>query len=298
MFTDRIERSTEAFIHGIIRQDHRVGLALASVPNIRLDPHDQEAMARTINVIQGQVADVLGLGGVILRQVSPELVREFVSAIDHSNGGSDSGRYIMLRHGGQRIDGETGDLKGASQKIRLMQLPHNMVDPLTDQSIAEAVGLGLVLACVSQGINPGTIQVRSSVNTRAAEVAAVVARLTGGSAVYDARLNCVDYPGDKTDQQIDDLLGPANKGSLRWDRLTVDGVIGNGTYDRITQNVEDLIREGVTAKGWTIDITHTQQTNAADLKAGREPSRLAEMGFSVWRSPVESRLLPNGVFIP
>ncbi len=178
-----------------------------------------------------------------------------------------------------------------------MQLPHNMIDPLTDQSIAEAVGLSLVLACVSQEINPGTIKVRSSANTRAAEVAALVARLTGGTAVYDERLNCVDYPKGKTDQEIDHLLGPANKGSLRWDKKTVDDAIGDGTYNRTTKNVKDLIQEGVTVKGWTIDVTHTQQTNAADLKAGREPSRLAEMGFSVWRSPVESTLLPNGIFI-
>lgn len=293
-----VERSTEAFIHNIIRQDHRVGLALAAVPNTRIDLHDHEAMAHAVNRIQGQAADMLGLGGVILRQVSPQLVGELVSVIDHGEDVSDSGRYMMLRHGGQRLDEETGDLKGASQKIRLMQLPHNMTDPLTDQSIAEAVGLGLVLACVYQEINPGEVSVRSSANTRAAEVAAIVARLTGGSVVYDQRLNCVDYPKDKTDQEIDDLLGPANKGSLRWDRTTVDRVIGDGTYDRITENVEDLIREGVTAKGWTIDVTHTQQTNAADLVARREPSRLAEMGFSIWRSPVESTLLPNGVFIP
>lgn len=296
MFRGGIERSTEAFILGIIKRDHRIGIAIASVPRIKLNLHDQEAMAHVVNEVQGQVAEALEMKGVILRQVSPGLIRDLVNAVDRTDGVTEAGRYMMLRHGGQLLGRETGDLKGASQKIRLMQSPHNMRDPLTDQSIAEAVGLSLALTCISQETNL-PIRVRSSVNTRAAEVAAVVTRLTGGTVAVDNRLKCIDYPKDKTDEEIDNLLGAANKGSLRWDRRTVDGVIGPGTYDRITQDVAALIHEGVTRNGLTIDVTHTQQTNAADIKVGREPSRLAEMGFSIWRLPMQSTLFGNGIFL-
>jgi len=243
------------------------------------------------NQLTHKVAEKLRPEGVVLREVFPGIV----NALGHSLSG-EGGRVVMLRHGGQQQDLETGSLKGSSQKIRMMQHEHNRKDSLTDQSLAEAAGMAVVFKALQEASGK-KIVVKSSINTRAAQVAALLAEIAECEIRYDSRLDCVDYPDNLKDEAIDTLLGPTNKGGLVWEKETVNRVVGDGTFERITGDVQQIVGEGLRGGQLVINVTHTQQTNAADVMAGRSPSRLAEMGMSVFmQTPQTSFLFQNGIF--
>lgn len=202
----------------------------------------------------------------------------------------DGPRVIIMRHGTQ--------FSNDPNKLKMMRHPANMKEPLTNMSMAQAAATGVALAIVARRIGK-KIEVISSENERALQTAALVAGIAGASLTIDKRLNCVNYPPEDevSDEELLDLLGPKNNGALLWVKEIVDRVCGEGTFDRITQDMKDLHQKLLSQDGNSIKviITHTQQTQAADVFAGNRPSRLRELGMRLF-TPQKSTLLPNGIF--
>lgn len=201
----------------------------------------------------------------------------------------DGPRVIIMRHGTQFSD---------MPKIDMMRLPHNMTEPLTDISMAQAVATAVTLSVIAGKLEK-PIRVISSENKRALQTAALIAGITGAQFVIDKRLNCVNYPPKKevSDEELSQLLGPENKGALLWQKEIVDRVCGPGTFERISRDMPRLLARLLLQdnNSITIVITHTQQTQAADVLAEDEPVRLRELGVRLF-SPSGSVLVPNGIF--
>ncbi|CAN5145495.1 hypothetical protein BH09PAT1_BH09PAT1_8650 [soil metagenome] len=225
------------------------------------------------------------------RQIDKEAVSTLFETIKDNNGG-----LILMRHGVQSVaEEERRLLEDPHRKIRLMQLPYNFDDPASAQSVAEASSLAIIMMHISK-LNNIPVEIITSGNRRAAEIGAVMSVSNSFHVAGDDRLTCVNYPTDKTDEELDLLLGRENKGSLVWERGKIDSVCGVGTFDQISSNIGSLVSEYQYMPRLTVGITHTPQTNAADLIAGDNPIRMPELGMRLF-SGNESIRFPSNIFI-
>lgn len=199
-------------------------------------------------------------------------------------------RVIIMRHGTQFSDNPN--------KINMMRLSHNMTQPLTDISMVQATATGVALAIIAGKLGK-PIEVISSENERALQTAALIAGIAGVPLAIDGSLNCVNYPPEKevSDKKLLELLGPENNGALLWQEKIVDRVCGPGTFQRISRDMPRLLARLLLQDNNTITvvITHTQQTQAADVFAEDKPLRLRELGVRLF-TPQKSTLFPNGIF--
>lgn len=224
------------------------------------------------------------------RQIDSEKVECLSELVQSSQGG-----LIIMRHGIQFVEDEDRKrLIDPTKKIRLMQLPYNLNDPAAAQSLAEAGSLALVLMYLGLK-NEIPVVTKTSGNKRAAEIGAIIAVVNGFDVAIDSRLTCANYPTDKSDEELARLLGRENNGSLAWNRDIVDSVCGEGKFDSITNDITHLIDELHDKPQLTVCITHTPQTNAADLIAGKEPMRMPELGFRLFTKNT-SILFPDNIF--
>lgn len=277
----------------LVAKDPRLNRAFKSALTLYQErkPNEADLFAAVdfANALQTRILKDLGIEGAKPREIDLVQVAQLAKALQGTGG-----KVILMRHGTQQIAPDTKELKGATQKIRLMQVPHNREDPLTDVSLAETAGTAYIFRFLSTKLGK-PITVKSSENTRAAEVAAFLSYLTNAPAEYDKRLTCVNYP-QLPDETIDSLLGEGSNGGLAWNKSIVDAVTGEGSYDRITRDINSVIEEGLKGEGIRIYVTHTQQTNAADLAAGAQPTRLSELGMRVFGHNRQSTLLSQGIY--
>ncbi len=199
-------------------------------------------------------------------------------------------RVIFMRHGTQ-----FSDLPDKKDKMRL---PANMTEPLTDISMAQAVATAVALSVIAGRLGK-PLQIISSENERALQTAAIIAGVAGADLIIDRSLNCVNYPpkNEVNDDELNKLLGEENNGALLWQENRVDKVCGPGTFQRISRDMSRLLARLLLRdnNAITIVVTHTQQTNAADVVAGNAPLRLRDLGMRTF-SPSESVLIANGIF--
>lgn len=283
------------FVQALGNRDPRILTALAVTEKlfyeIRPDETNIIEAVNFANELQRQIATVLRVEDLSkLREVSIGKTSFLASTLR-----SPGGKVILIRHGAQHVADEVKTLPPVSQKIRMMQIPNNMDDPLTSSSIAESAGTAYMLRFLS-GQTKKPIIIKSSENLRSAEVAAMVARITNAPVTYDKRLNCINYPNSLSDDEITGLLGSENNGALLWKDEAVDAISGKGTFGKITTDVSSLISEGLQSRVINLFVTHTQQTNASDALCHEKPIRWAELGMRVFSGQQNSLLLQNGVY--
>jgi hypothetical protein len=203
-----------------------------------------------------------------------DVVREIDPAVVESLLPLSGNVQVFMRHGEQQKSDRVKALPPEEQKLEMTRLPDNLVNSLTKGSVAEWMESMIVWDYLKQ--KSGSLAVESSKNERARLPAATLAFALKTKLQLSEVLNCVNYPGE---EQISprELLKMLPDGTLPWDQNKVDCVIGQGTYDRITQEMQDLL----TCKTRTIYITHTQQINAVSSLLDLPVTRLGNFGFVV-----------------
>lgn len=188
------------------------------------------------------------------------------------------GVALWMRHGKQQA-------QAGHSKIDMMRLPDNMEDPMTDESLIEAVGTGIILRYIAEKTGK-PIEVKTSENKRAMQAAGIIAAIANARASVDQRLTCVNYNNNLINEEVNQRLGLENNGSLVWEEEIVDSVCGEGTWARISSGTIEMLNESQRGRGTekiTVFLTHTQQTNVLDNAYGDNPTRLAELGFRATR---------------
>lgn len=178
-------------------------------------------------------------------------------------------RYLMVRHGVQS-EGDCKSLPPAEKKIALMRKEANEQNPITNQSLVDlfAVALGLSYALHDSSVH---WSVQSSHNARATEAAQVIAYALGVPLSQQSKWDCINYSSDKTTEA---LLKRLPGGVLPWEQGVVDEIVGPGTFEVITSDVQgSLKQEGI------LIVTHTQQINALQRMNGLPEERLKEYGL-------------------
>jgi broad specificity phosphatase PhoE len=280
--------------------DSRTTRALATAKkflqeyNKGLDTYAPEEITDTANQLQKAVAFALGCQESI-REIDVSKVTTLKDLLQTYTASA-----IFMRHGEQELNDETQKLSGTLRKIKQMQLPYNMTDGITDSSLVEAIGTGFVLQWILHTTKK-TLQIISSENERAHQVATVIAAVTNTPVHLDHRLNSISLPSNVGTEKLLALLGEDSKEQLVWKQEIIDTICGTGTFERITQTVHGCIAESLQLQNTiTLYITHTQQTNAADVEAGETPIRLPNLGFRVFsKSQNEknsAKLFVNGFY--
>lgn len=224
---------------------------------------------------------------VLPRPISIDAVS---TLLDHAKNSSPN-LYVM-RHGAQQMYAGDKELDATNLKIEMMKDPRNSEDPVTDDSLAEAVGQATAFKYLRDR-RGRVIDVVSSRTTRAAQVGVVFAEVLGVPLQADPRLDCLSYP-DEPNDVINAKLGAENKGSLPWDEKVIDQVIGRGTHARICRDMERIFATSLLSPRDSLIITHTQQTNRIDERLGKTPARYPNLGYTV--ASVGSRFYKDGVF--
>ncbi len=264
-----------------------VEIAKAGRELARFDFDDSSVILRA-NQLQENILSSLPQVGAVARPVDEGKVSEVRDFIAEEKSG-----LIVMRHGIQFVeDEERGRLTGAARKIRLMQSPYNSKDPASAQSLAEVASMGIILMHLGKKMQlPVTIL--SSANVRAADMGGVMSVVNGFRVEIDDRLTCVNYPTNRSDEELEALLGRDNVGALTWKKEILDSVCGDGTFKTIDSDMRTMIDAHTGTKGLTILITHTPQTNAADVIAGDIPMRMPELGFRVFNGDSSKRFMGN-----
>lgn len=227
------------------------------------------------NAAQQEAKRILHLSETASTRIVDEVVAGFM--LEFSEG---DGVALWLRHGKQQA-------QAGHSKIDMMRLPDNMEDPMTDESLAEAVGTGIILRYISEKTGK-PIEVKTSENKRAMQAAGIIAAIANARVSIDQRLTCVNYDNRLSDEEVNQRLGPENNGSIVWEEEIVDSVCGEGTWARISSGTIEMLNGSQLGRGTekiTVFLTHTQQTNVLDNAFGDNPTRLAEFGFRATRRP-------------
>lgn len=266
----------------------RLARAYADFSHHTFDISLQGAILRA-SQLQAEVVRGFPQDGIVFRKIDPVLVDRLQSYIEQNQGG-----VIVMRHGKQFLEDEPDTIQGADRKIVMMREKHNINDPAEGQSLVEASAFALILHAISRrhGL---PVDVRASENLRAIEVAAPTAFFTRFRVRVDPRLNCVNYRDDLGKDEINQILGADSSGALVWEKDKVDGVCGEGTFDRLSTDMVGLVDALKGAPVITLLSTHTPQMNAVDSYVGEPAGRVPELGFRIVGKNGTS-LFPNSIF--
>lgn len=273
----------------IIESDKTLGLVVKktldftrAIPLELLASASFEEIAGFANQLQKNIAQTVGVDESKLRLVSPENIELFECFVT-----ANPNTVAFMRHGEQNSN---------VSKLEKMQQEHNIKDPLTAKSMAEAAGTAFVLWVLQErtGI---PITIKTSGNVRSAQVGAVIAKVTGSRLIYDKWLNCVNYRDDIPLEALNELLGRENNGALIWEQKRADTVCseGEGTFQRVTEETAEVLAEGLNSQVLTLLVTHTQQTNALDKQMGEDPTRYDELGVRLVGKE-SSQLIKSGFY--
>lgn len=274
--------------------DERLGKAKKIVERAFAIPRSREELTpqfivTTSILVQNAVADELGVPREALRLPTVETVEDVTEGL-RGRGGA----RVSIRHAAQQSD--------TDNKIRRMQLPRNLEDFLTPAAIAESAGMATAMALILQKIGKNG-RVHTSQNNRAAEVAILLAAAMGTTAGHDRILDCVNYRTDLSDEELDAMIGPENKGSAQWDKRIDDICAQPGLYHNMNtdmaryaggdlmHNEDDLVY---------LEVTHTQQNQAEALafNPNEVPIRHDELGFRLVRKTGRYGVPTTKLFLP
>lgn len=265
------ERPTERLAR-LPFDDPRLGMAKKIVEQVFATPRLRETLTSksiaeiSLN-IQNTAADALGVSRDALRVYSAE---EIEAATDFLAG--KGGRSAIMRHGGQLSD--------TANKIRRMQLPRNLEDFLTTESIAESTGTATTMALILQRIGKRG-SVHTSQNNRSAGVAILLGAAMKTVPSHNVNFDCVNYRTDLSDNELNAKIGKENNGAAPWNEGIDEICAEPGLYKRMNRLMARYAGDLMYKEGNVVHfyVTHTQQTQALDLFFGNKPTRLDELGF-------------------
>lgn len=296
-------RRTPFFARSLIDQDPRLDGILHITDQLRIrdfSAYSIERAADVANLAQHTAFNLLLLKNrlVTAEVPTPGLIRlprpvssnSINTLLEHER--NPVPNLYVMRHGAQQMDEQIRNLDAINQKIEMMKDPRNSTDPVTDDSLAEAVSQAVAFKYLRDRRGRG-VAVITSQTVRAAQVGFVFSEVLGVPLLNDPRLDCVSYPNEPN-EDIDRKLGHENKGSLPWDKEIIDRVIGQGTHAKICRDMDEFVARRLTAEQDTIIITHTQQTNRVDELLGQRPQRYPNLGYTV--ASVTSQFYGEGIF--
>ncbi len=204
------------------------------------------------------------------RQLDHTVLQELNEFFDSHRG------YLVMRHGEQWKSPAVATLPNAAlQKIAMMRHEDNVSNPLTEKSQVEAELMAQALrAVISPEQHP--LGLYTSGNARAKMTAEILGTAIGVCVEANPVLDCVDYPAEAS-MPTEELLTLLPTGSLPWEPVQVDAVLGLGSYERIhLEMAEDLAGK---REQNSLLVTHTQQINAIAEQYGLPVERLSTYGF-------------------
>lgn len=184
---------------------------------------------------------------------------------------------IFMRHGEQQKTAQIQCLAAADQKIEMMRQIDNMENPLTKPSIAEWLEGMIVWEYLKEKSGHSFI-LESSKNRRAEMPASTLAYALKTTLSMNDKLNCVNYPSSH-EMSNAEILKWLPDGTLPWEKTKVDAIIGSGTYEQVTKDMDNLLSSCKNADAIYIAITHTQQINALASLFDLPIVRLGNFGF-------------------
>ncbi|MBI2443553.1 MAG: hypothetical protein HYV40_06660 [Candidatus Levybacteria bacterium] len=187
------------------------------------------------------------------------------------------------------------------QKMSMMRPGYNIHDPLTNESIAEAIAFaeGFRRAQLYTG---KTISVITAENLRSAQLGFLIAKHTSGTIREDRIFNCLNYPALPDEDLMGMGLNP--DGTIPWEKQVIDRVFGAGSYINTKDRMSDFLADQRTeANTVEVVVTHTQQLSALGEELGIPVPRFGFFGGFVIphnRSPLAlpirvPTLLPHGL---
>ena len=217
---------------------------------------------------QIMLAKRFNLNSADIRQLDSARVDELLAQVRTNKGG----RFIF-RHGEQDTKIPSNIYSPADKKIFMMQEKQNKHDPITTASALEFVGTLCTMMYLQEQIGC-EISVSSSYNQRAQEPALALSMLLGKELELSKAWNCVNYPDSMTSHSILQTL--KNKdGNLTWNKAEVDEVVGAGTFDRMTKDMQIIENTKVAENSIHSCFTHTQQISIL----AKQDKRLDYYGF-------------------
>lgn len=210
-----------------------------------------------------------------IREANLQKIEALVENLHQQKGG-----LIVLRHGEQDPGTEISTLTDAQKKkVLMMQEPHNTEDPITGASAIEFISTLLTIRYI-QANNPNfNFIIETSNNLRAKQPAMALSKfLSLPEPQIEYKWTCINYPADAI-LPYEELIKYLIDGTIPWDREIIDKIAGNGTYDRIKNDIKRLIDQQLDENTVRIVITHTQQTQAFCEIAGLNKVRLTNYGL-------------------
>lgn len=265
----------------ILASDARLSRALSVARPFLQDPHlelfGQSGIVRVAENAQLAATRFLNLQpGIRARMLD---VRK-LSSLEEILSGPGS-RTIFIRHGVQKSD--------ATSKEEMMQEAHNVHDPVTDDSLVEAIGTTLMLMYLA-AVTKRKIRVRTSENVRSAQIAVIISEMSGAEFIVDKRLNCINYP-DVLNEEQKTLLAKTG-GTVPWEREGINTIAGPLTFETMTSDMKDLKEEVMQGENvLEVFITHAQQLNALGIEGRPDP-----LGFGVSANGEEPVVYTTGLY--
>jgi hypothetical protein len=233
-----------------------------------------------------KVAKLLSVSDAI-RGIDAEAVEKLISLLEEDN------PHIFMRHGEQQKTEQVQRLSVVEQKIEMMRLPDNIENVLTRASLAEWMEGMIVWEYLKQKTGR-RFRLESSKNRRAEIPASALAYALRITADKNCNLNCVNYPSND-EMSNAEVLKWIPDGTLPWEKQTVDAVIGSGTYEHLTREMEILLNSSKEPNAIFIAITHTQQTNAIATLLDLPIIRLGNFGFILFTEK-HTEMFPEGFY--
>lgn len=230
-----------------------------------------ESLIAFVEQCQLEIVQTFSLPEIQVRRLDPGILHALFDTVSRGEGGQ-----FVFRHGEQDVGSTIAAYDDISKKIVMMQVEHNETDPITISSAVEFMGTLLTLAYLKEK-TCYRAQVAASSNCRARQPAETLAKTLEVPFALSPVLACINYPDDT---RLDRSLLDA-KGNLEWDKSKVDAVVGEGSFDKITGGVKEILAAPMDEKTITIIMTHTQQLDEFYMKAsGASTSgRLSNYGF-------------------
>ncbi len=201
---------------------------------------------------------------------------------------------IFMRHGEQKMTPRIQKLNNPSlQKIEMMRKPDNHKNPVTEKSLVEFMGTAILLSYLEQ-ITGSSIEIETAYNKRSSQIAELLGEILHRKPTYRPYLNCIDYPSKEIiSTQL--LIRELSKGIVPWEKESIDFIIGENTYNTITQNVKEELQKKSCKNKIRLKITHTQQISAALMHFDFPQERFQPFGFVISNSE-DQEIFFDGLF--
>ncbi len=229
-----------------------------------------EEITTIANLWGKKLAKSLSVQGSI-RNIDPIIVEKLLILLQEKD------IQIYIRHGEQQRTEQVRKLPSIEQKIEMMRLEENLENPLTEESLSEWIE-GMIIWKYLQEKTGRSQVLESSKNRRAEIPASALGFALKTQLHFNDALDCVNYPSCQ-EMSNAEILKWLPDGSLPWKRDKVDAIIGPGTYERITQEMEKLLSSSKDSNTMYFAFTHTQQINAIAAASDLPIVRLGNFGF-------------------